>query len=114
NYAIGHAYDLLVAGEVDVAVAGGADSVGRFTHAGFHRLGALAERTCSPFDGQRTGILTAEGGIAVVLETLDGARARGARVYAEVLGYGMTCDAQHPVAPDADSIARCIEVAHKR
>jgi 3-oxoacyl-[acyl-carrier-protein] synthase II len=114
NYAIGHAFDLITAGEADVAIAGGADAVGRFTHAGFHRLGALAADHCSPFDGGRTGIVTAEGGIALVLETLEGARARGARIYAEVLGYGMTCDALHPVAPDADSIARCMQAAHKR
>jgi 3-oxoacyl-[acyl-carrier-protein] synthase II len=114
NYAIGHAFDLLTAGAVDVAIAGGADSVGRFIHAGFHRLGALTAEKCSPFDRDRSGILTAEGGIALVLETLDGARARGARIYAEVLGYGLSCDATHPVAPDAESIARCMRVAHKR
>ena len=114
NYAIGHAFDLIVSGEVDVAVAGGADSVARFTHAGFHRLGALAAQRCQPFDARRSGILTAEGGIGLVLETLDGAAARGARIYAEVLGYAMTCDATHPVAPDADSIARCMRHAHKR
>jgi 3-oxoacyl-[acyl-carrier-protein] synthase II len=114
NYALGHAYDLITLGEADVAVAGGADSVNRFLHAGFHRLGALTAERCSPFDRDRDGILTAEGGIALVLETLEGARARGARIYAEVLGYAMTCDARHPVAPDADSIARCIRLAHKR
>lgn len=114
NYAIGHAFDLITAGEADVAFAGGADSVGRFLHAGFHRLGALTPERCSPFDRERSGILTAEGGVSLVLETLDGARSRGARVYAEVLGYGMTCDASHPVAPDADSIARCVRIAHKR
>jgi 3-oxoacyl-[acyl-carrier-protein] synthase II len=114
NYAIGHAFDLITDGAADLAIAGGADSVARFTHAGFHRLGALTAERCSPFDGQRSGILTAEGGIALVLETLEGARARGARIYAEVLGYAMTCDAMHPVAPDADSIARCMRMAHKR
>jgi 3-oxoacyl-[acyl-carrier-protein] synthase II len=114
NYAIGHAFDLITDGAADLAIAGGADSVARFTHAGFHRLGALTAERCSPFDRQRTGILTAEGGIALVLETLEGARARGARIYAEVLGYAMTCDAMHPVAPDADSIARCMRMAHKR
>jgi 3-oxoacyl-[acyl-carrier-protein] synthase II len=114
NYAVGYASDLIASGAVDVAIAGGADSVGRFFHAGFHRLGALASEKCSPFDADRAGMLTAEGGIALVLETLDSARRRGARIYAEVLGYGMTCDAAHPVAPDADSIARCMRVAHKR
>ncbi|MET9671624.1 beta-ketoacyl-[acyl-carrier-protein] synthase family protein [Streptomyces sp. NPDC006482] len=114
NYALGHAFDLLTLGEADVAIAGGADSVNRFVHAGFHRIGALTADRCRPFDADRTGIATAEGGIALVLETLDSARARGARVYAEILGYGMSCDAIHPVAPDADSIARAIRSAHKR
>jgi len=114
NYALGHAFDLIALGEADVAVAGGADSVSRFLHAGFHRLGALTSEHCSPFDRDRSGILTAEGGIALVLETLDRARTRGARIYAEVLGYAMTCDARHPVAPDTDSIARCMRLAHKR
>ncbi|THA59952.1 beta-ketoacyl-[acyl-carrier-protein] synthase family protein [Streptomyces sp. A0958] len=114
NYALGYAYDLLTAGEAEVVVSGGADSVTRFTHAGFHRLGALAAEECRPFDLHRDGMLPAEGGVALVLETLDSARARGARVYAELLGYGMTCDAAHPVAPDADSIARCIRTAHAR
>ncbi|MEU3731510.1 beta-ketoacyl-[acyl-carrier-protein] synthase family protein [Streptomyces sp. NPDC033538] len=114
NYALGYAYDLLTAGEAEVVVAGGADSVTRFTHAGFHRLGALAAQECRPFDLHRDGMLPAEGGVALVLETLNSARARGARVYAELLGYGMTCDAVHPVAPDADSIARCIRTAHER
>ncbi|TDV54807.1 beta-ketoacyl-[acyl-carrier-protein] synthase family protein [Actinophytocola oryzae] len=114
NYAVGYASDLIASGAADVAIAGGADSVGRFFHAGFHRLGALAGEKCSPFDADRAGMLTAEGGIALVLERLDAAQARGARIYAEVLGYGMTCDAAHPVAPDADSIARCMRVAHKR
>ncbi|MCJ1678501.1 beta-ketoacyl-[acyl-carrier-protein] synthase family protein [Streptomyces sp. APSN-46.1] len=114
NYALGYAYDLINAGEADAAVAGGADSVARFTHAGFHRLGALAEDCSHPFDRDRDGIITAEGGVALVLETLESARARGARVYAEILGHGMSCDAKHPVAPDADSIARCIRTAHER
>jgi 3-oxoacyl-[acyl-carrier-protein] synthase II len=114
NYALGYASDLIASGSADVAIAGGADSVGRFFHAGFHRLGALASDTCSPFDKDRTGMLTAEGGIALVLEKLESAQARGAHIYAEVLGYGMTCDAAHPVAPDEDSIARCMRVAHKR
>lgn len=114
NYALGYACDLINAGEADAAVAGGADSVARFIHAGFHRLGALAADSSRPFDRDRDGIITAEGGVALVLETLESARARGARIYAEILGYGMTCDAEHPVAPDEDSIARCIRTAHER
>ncbi|MEU7619879.1 beta-ketoacyl-[acyl-carrier-protein] synthase family protein [Micromonospora rifamycinica] len=113
NYAIGYAYDLLVTGESDVVFAGGADSVCRWAHAGFYRLGALTEHACSPFDRDRSGIITGEGGAVLVLETWEHAEARGAHVYAEVLGYGLNCDANHPVAPDRDSIAACIRTAHR-
>lgn len=113
NYAIGYAYDSLALGEADVMIAGGADSVCRWAHAGFYRLGALTERACAPFDRDRSGILTGEGGAALVLETLDHAAARGARPYAEVLGYGLNCDARHMVSPDAASIAACMRLAHR-
>ncbi|MFE9655872.1 beta-ketoacyl-[acyl-carrier-protein] synthase family protein [Micromonospora sp. NPDC006431] len=113
NYAIGYAYDLLVTGEADVVFAGGADSVCRWAHAGFYRLGALTESACSPFDRDRSGILTGEGGAVLALETREHAEARGAHIYAEVLGYGLNCDANHPVAPDRDSIAECIRIAHR-
>jgi 3-oxoacyl-[acyl-carrier-protein] synthase II len=112
NYAVGYAYDLLASGDADVVAAGGADSVCRWAHAGFYRLGALSARACAPFDRDRKGILTAEGGVALVLETLEHALARGARVYAEVLGYGLNCDARHKVAPDTDRIAGCMRLAH--
>src|SRR5262249_12319456 len=63
-------------------------------------------------DRNRKGILTGEGAGVLLLESLDSARARGARIYAEVLGYGLNCDADHPVAPNRDSVARCMELAH--
>jgi 3-oxoacyl-[acyl-carrier-protein] synthase II len=113
NYALGYAYDRLAHDEADVFVAGGADSVCRWVHAGFYRLGTLARDACCPFDSQRSGIITAEGGVALLLETLDHAQARQARVYAEVLGYGLNCDAAHMVAPNAASIAACMRFAHR-
>ncbi len=113
NYALGYAYDMIRTGEADFMISGGADSVHRWAHAGFYRLGALAESVCLPFDKHRSGILTAEGGVALFLEPLDGAVARGARIYAEVLGYGVNCDATHPVSPDPTSIAECIRAAHR-
>ncbi|MBO0805536.1 MAG: beta-ketoacyl-[acyl-carrier-protein] synthase family protein [Nocardiopsaceae bacterium] len=113
NFALGYAYDLVRTGEADLMVAGGADAVNRNTHAGFYRLGALAEETCRPFDTHRSGILTGEGGVALLLEPLADARGRGAVIYAEVLGYGMNCDARHMVHPDADGIAACIRMAHR-
>lgn len=113
NYALGYAYDLLSGGEADVVLAGGSDSVCRWAHAGFHRLGALADTACAPLGIGRSGILTGEGGAVLLLETLDHAQERGARIYAEVLGYGLNCDASHPVSPDAASIAECMRIAHR-
>jgi len=113
NYALGYAYDLVRTGEADFMLAGGADSVNRYTHAGFYRLGALAESVCRPFDANRTGIITAEGGVALFLEPLETARARGARIYAEVLGYAVNCDAKHMVQPDPTSISDCIRLSHR-
>lgn len=113
NYAIGYGFDVIRSGAADVMVVGGADAVNRATHAGFHRLGAIAADLCRPFDEHRGGIMTAEGGAALILESWDGAVARGARIYAEVLGYGITCDAKHPTQPDRDGIAECIRRAHR-
>ncbi len=113
NYALGYAYDTLAEGDADVVVAGGAESVCRFVHAGFFRLGVLTEKACKPFDRDRNGILTAEGGAALVLETLDHARARGANPYAELLGYGLNCDANHMVAAEPARIAECMRLAHR-
>ena len=113
NYAIGFAYDAIVSGDADVMIAGGAESVCRFVHAGFYRLGVLAPSACSPFDRERTGILTAEGGAALVLESLQHAAARGAPMYAEVRGYGLNCDAHHMVAAKPQSIADCMRIAHR-
>ncbi|MDO3686666.1 beta-ketoacyl synthase [Micromonospora sp. C28ISP2-4] len=113
NYALGYAFDAIATGDQDYMVVGGADSVCRWAHAGFYRLGALAAERCAPFDRDRAGVITAEGGVALFLESLDSAQARGARVYCEVLGYGLTCDARHPTAPDAASVARCMRLAHR-
>jgi 3-oxoacyl-[acyl-carrier-protein] synthase II len=112
NYAIAYAYDCLATGDADVMFAGGADSVCRWAHAGFFRLGALTERAVRPFDATRNGILTGEGAAMLVLETADHARDRGARVYAEVLGAGLNCDAHHMVAPNEANIVECMRLAH--
>jgi 3-oxoacyl-[acyl-carrier-protein] synthase II len=111
NYAIGNGFDAIAAGDVDVALCGGADAMCRMTFTGFYRLGAVDPELCRPFDVNRKGILTGEGAGVLVLEPLDRAVARGARVYAEVLGYGLNCDAAHPVAPDRDSVAACMRLA---
>ena len=113
NYAIGYGFDAVRSGDVDVALCGGADAVCRKTFTGFYRLGTIAPEVCQPFDLNRKGILTGEGAGVLVLEPEESALERGARIYAEVLGYGLNCDAHHPVAPDRDSIARCMALAHR-
>ncbi|NYI04070.1 beta-ketoacyl-[acyl-carrier-protein] synthase family protein [Allostreptomyces psammosilenae] len=113
NYALGHGYDLIRSGAADAMLVGGADAVNRATHAGFHRLGAIAPDLPRPFDEHRGGIVTAEGGVALLLESWEAAHARGARVYAEVLGYAVTCDAKHPTQPDRAGIAECVRRAHR-
>ncbi|GGW13172.1 3-oxoacyl-ACP synthase [Streptomyces libani subsp. rufus] len=111
NYAIGYGYDAVRTGEVNFALCGGADAMCRKTFAGFYRLGTIAPELCQPFDVDRKGILTGEGAGILVLESLESALARGARIYAEVLGYGLNCDAYHQVAPNQQSVARCMELA---
>lgn len=113
NYAIGYGFDAVRTGEVDVALCGGADAVCLKTFAGFYRLGTIAPERCQPFDRDRKGILTGEGAGIMLLESLESATARGARIHAEVLGYGLNCDADHPVAPNEDSFARCVRLAHR-
>lgn len=111
NYAIGYGYDAVRTGESEFALCGGADAMCRKTFAGFYRLGTIAPDCCRPFDKDRKGILTGEGAGVVVLESLESALRRGATIYAEVLGYGLNCDADHPVAPNQASIARCMRLA---
>ncbi|GGZ25844.1 beta-ketoacyl-[acyl-carrier-protein] synthase family protein [Streptomyces poonensis] len=111
NYAIGYGFDAVSSGEVEFALCGGADAMCRKTFTGFYRLGTIAPEHCQPFDVNRKGILTGEGAGVLVLESLDSALARGATIYAEVLGYGLNCDAYHQVAPNGDSVAQCMSIA---
>lgn len=111
NYAIGNGFDAVRTGEADFALCGGADAMCRMTFTGFYRLGAIDPRHCRPFDSDRRGILTGEGAAMLLLEPLEAALARGARSYGEILGYGLNCDARHQVAPDGESVRRCMELA---
>jgi 3-oxoacyl-[acyl-carrier-protein] synthase II len=108
NYAIAYGFDILRSGRADVVLAGGADAFSRITYTGFARLGAIAPERCQPFDANRKGMIPAEGAAVLVLETLDRAAARGARIYAEVSGYGLSCDAHHMTAghPQGDGAVR--------
>ncbi|HZR48328.1 MAG TPA: beta-ketoacyl-[acyl-carrier-protein] synthase family protein [Streptosporangiaceae bacterium] len=111
NYAIGDAFDALRDGEAEIALCGGAEAIARKTFTVFYRLGLIAPDHCRPFDVARRGILTAEGAAVLLLETFESARRRGARIYAEVLGYGLNCDAALPTAPTRDSVADCMRRA---
>ncbi|MFD7498605.1 beta-ketoacyl-[acyl-carrier-protein] synthase family protein [Streptomyces sp. NPDC059832] len=113
NYAVGQGLDALRACEAEVALCGGSDALSRKTFAGFYRLGAMAPDVCRPFDAERKGMIVAEGAGMLVLEPLEAALARGARIHAEVLGYGLSCDAHHPTAPERDGVARSVRAAHR-
>jgi 3-oxoacyl-[acyl-carrier-protein] synthase II len=91
-------------GEVDVAIAGGADSLCKITYAGFNSLRAVDEKPCAPFREGRAGMSLGEGGAALVLEPLDRALERGATPLAEILGAGTSCDAHHMTAPHPEGI----------
>jgi len=111
--AIGQAWERLAAGELDLAVAGGAESLCRTTYAGFSCLKAVDPQKCRPFSRDRAGLNLGEGAVQLVLEPLDRARARGAVIYAEVLGYGASMDAHHPTAPhpEGEGAARALVMA---
>lgn len=110
NYAVAHAFDVLRAGRADLMLAGGSDAFSRITYTGFARLGAVAPEICQPFDRNRKGMIPGEGAGVLVLEPLKRAVARGARIYAEVAGYGLSCDAHHMTAahPEGDGAARAM------
>lgn len=95
NYAIGHASQIVKSGAADLMLAGGSDCFSQVAYAGFARLGAIAPERCAPFDLNRKGMMVSEGAGVLLLERLDRARARGAFIYGEVLGYGIGCDAFH-------------------
>lgn len=113
NYAIAYAFDCLQSGRADLMLAGGADSFSRITYTGFARLGAIAPELCQPFDRNRKGMMPAEGAGVLLLEPLEKALARDARIYAEVAGYGLSCDAHHMTAahPEGQGAARAMEDA---
>ncbi len=111
NYALAHASDAIRYGEATLMLAGGSDAFSRITYTGFARLGAIAPERCQPFDKLRKGMVPGEGAAILVLEDRDRAVKRGATIYAELVGYGLTCDANHMTAPHGDGAARAMQMA---
>ena len=113
NYAIAHASDVLRAGRAKIMLAGGADAFSRITYAGFSRLGAISPELCRPFDRMRKGMIPGEGSAVLVLERLSDALHRGGRIYGEIAGYGLSCDAHHMTGahPQGEGAARAMEAA---
>jgi 3-oxoacyl-[acyl-carrier-protein] synthase II len=118
THTIGDSFRLLQRGEVDVMLCGGAEATIRPTGlAGFCSMRAMStrndepERASRPYDAGRDGFVMGEGAGVLVLETLEHAQKRGARIYGEVIGYGMSGDAHHMTEPDPNGAARCMKKA---
>jgi 3-oxoacyl-[acyl-carrier-protein] synthase II len=108
-HAIGDAYEIILRGAADVMIAGGSEAaITPMGVGGFAALRALStrnddpERASRPFDNDRDGFVVGEGSGVIILEEYERARARGARIYAELVGYGMSADAYHITAPSED------------
>ena len=121
SHAIGEAFEMIRRGVADVIFAGGSEAaVTRIGFAGFSSMKAMStnfnddpSRASRPFDQNRDGFVMGEGAGVLVMETMENAQKRGARIYAEVIGYSATCDAFHVTTPDGESkaLTRCMKLA---
>jgi nodulation protein E len=112
NHAIGQAFRLVRDGEADVAMTGGSEamfSIGMLK--AWEAMRVIAPDTCRPFSKDRRGMILGEGGAMMVLEPMDVARARGAKIFAEICGFGMTADAHHLTQPAVHGPARAMRGA---
>lgn len=118
-HAVGEAFHQIKNGYLDACIAGGAEAtVTRFAMAGFNNMGALSrsedpDRASIPFDKERDGFVMGEGAAILVLEELEHALGRGAKIYAEIAGYGATGDAYHITSPspDGEAAAKAMQLA---
>lgn len=112
NHAIGQAFRLVRDGDADVAVTGGSEAM--FTIGmlkAWEAMRVISPDTCRPFSKDRRGMILGEGGAMMILEPLEAAKARGARIYAEVCGFGMSSDANHLTQPTVEGPARAMRDA---
>jgi len=119
-HSLGEAFRCVQHGDADAVIAGGVEAtITPLAVAGFNSMKAIStrnaepERASRPFDRDRDGFVMGEGGAVMILEELEHARKRGAKIYAEMIGYGYTGDAYHMAAPDpdGDGAARCMQMA---
>ncbi len=122
SHAIGDAFRIIQRGEADAMIAGGAEAViTPLGIGGFNAMKTLStrndepEKASRPFDAERDGFVMGEGAGIVILESLESAIERGAKIYAEIVGYGMTADAYHITSPspNGEGAARCMKIALK-
>jgi 3-oxoacyl-[acyl-carrier-protein] synthase II len=111
NYAVAYGYDLIRLGRCDLMFAGASDPFSRVAFTGFNQFKAVAPERCQPFDRERKGMMVAEGAGTLVLESLERAVSRNAKIYAEVAGCGLSCDARHMTSPSFAGIVQCMRRA---
>lgn len=97
---IGYGLDMIRSGQCDVVIAGGSDPLSFMSQTGFSIMKVLSKNYCRPFNKEKTGILIGEGSVFMILENLEHARVRNAKIYAELMGYGLSNDAYHVTSPD--------------
>jgi len=111
NYAIGYGFDMIRLNRTELFIAGGAEPISKVAFTGFNQFSAVASEKCRPFDKNRKGMMVSEGAGFVVLESLGNALRRKATIYAEVLGYGLSCDAFHMTTSSTAGIIACMKKA---
>ena len=111
NYAIAYAYDQIKLKRADIMIAGASDGISRIEYTGFNQFSAVAPERCQPFDKNRKGMMLAEGAGMLVLESLESAVKRKAPIYAEIAGYGLSCDAHHMTNASIAGISECMRKA---
>jgi 3-oxoacyl-[acyl-carrier-protein] synthase II len=102
--AIGHAFECVRSGRYQSVLSGGYDALSELVFVGFDSLQASTPEKCRPFDRQRTGMVLGEGAAVLALEDLDSARGRGAHIFAEITGYGISTDNHHLTQPDPSGV----------